>query len=342
MRTLSMIFLPLALTLAACGDGKDEPADDTDDTTADDTDPGTDDTDVMTDDTIVGIAVATPRFSILVEAVTKAGLAGALDGVTVFAPNNDAFEAAFTALGVSGVDDLSVDQLTAILTYHVIAGEVDSTAAIAVANGAGTAAALGGSLDLSLDGSSLKIDGATVITADIMASNGIIHEIDGVLVPNIVDVVTTDGDLSTLTAALVGADGSPEAPGLVGTLGGAGPFTVFAPVNQGFQDMLDANGAADLTAFVGAVGWPTVINVLTYHVAGSAISSAWVVANPSITTLGGSISVDVDGSTVTLNEGVSGVAGTNDSVIQVVDLVTSNGTIHKISKVVTPASGAAR
>ena len=341
MRTLSMIFLPLALTLAACADGKDDTgtdADDTDDTTADDTDPMTDDTDPMTDDTIVGIAAATPRFSILVEAVTKAGLAGALDNVTVFAPNNDAFEAAFTALGVSGVADLSAEQLTVILTYHVIAGEVDSTAAIAVANGAGTADALGGSLDLTLDGSDLKIDNATVITPDIMASNGIIHEIDSVLVPNIVDVATTDADLSTLTAALVGADGSPEAPGLVATLGGDGPFTVFAPVNGGFQDMLDANGTADLTAFVGAVGWPTVISVLTYHVAGESLPSATVVGGASVTTLGGTISVDVDGSTVTLNEGVAGVAGTNDSVIQVVDLVTSNGIIHKISKVVTPAS----
>ncbi len=77
--------------------------------------------------TVVDIAIANPDFSILVEAVTKAGLAGALsaDGpFTVFAPTNEAFNALFKKLGVSGVKDLTAEQLTPILTYHVVAGKV--------------------------------------------------------------------------------------------------------------------------------------------------------------------------------------------------------------------------
>lgn len=331
------LTISLAFALAACSDGT---KDDTDTDAGSDTDVAEDtdttgDTDVVADDTIVGIAVATPRFSILVEAVTKAGLAGALDGVTVFAPNNAAFEATFEALGVSGVSDLSVAQLTAILKYHVLAGSVDSTAAIAAANGAGTVAALGGSLALTLDGTDLKVDAATVITPDIMASNGIIHEIDAVLVPNIVDVVTTDTDLSILTSALLAADGDASDPDLVGTLGGAGPFTVLAPVNAGFGTLLSANGLTDLPGLVTAIGMSSVIDVLKYHVASGSLYSTDVVGVTDFDTLTGNVTVDVSGTTVTLNKDVNGYDGTNDSVIQVVDIITSNGVIHKIGSVIS-------
>jgi len=344
MRVLSLraLALPLSLSLGLVGCDMADDDGDTDDT---DTTEETDDT--MTEDTdpgsIVDIAADTPRFSTLVEAVTKAGLAGALDDVTVFAPNNTAFDALFTALDVDGVDDLSVDQLTAVLTYHVLAGEVDSTAAIGVANGAGTADALGGSLDLSLDGDDLKIDDATVIAPDIMANNGIIHEIDAVLVPNIVDIVTTDADLGSLTAALVAVDEDEDGTDLIGTLGEDGPFTVFAPDDDAFAAMLSANSAADLGAFATAVGIDTVRDVLTYHVstANPALDSTDVVGadGSTVTTLGGTFTVDVDGSTVTLNEGVSGVAGTNDATVTVVDIIASNGIIHKLDAVITPASG---
>lgn len=340
MRTLSLSLLLAPLFLSACSDTDDkEPTEDTDEAT--DTDPGEDtETDTMVEpdpQTVVDIAVATPRFSILVDAVTRAGLAGALDDVTVFAPNNDAFDALFTALGVDGVDDLSVEQLTAVLTYHVIAGQVDSAAAIGIAQGAGTANALGGSLALTLDGDTLKIDGASVIAADIQASNGIIHEIDAVLLPDLIDVVTTDPDLSSLTAAVLAADGSAAAPNIVGTLSGDGPFTVLAPTNDAFAAMLSANGVADLGAFVSAVGIETVIDVLLYHVAADSLVSSEVVAVSTFNTLGGAVTVDVANGMVTLNEGIMGVPGTNDAMIEVVDILTSNGVIHKIGAVITPA-----
>lgn len=132
--------------------------------------------------TVVDIAVANPDFSILVEAVTKAGLAGALsaDGpFTVFAPTNDAFKALFKQLGVSGIKDLTAEQLTPILTYHVVAGKVMSTdlknTSVATLNGQKI------KIDIS---NGVKINDSKVTAADISGKNGVVHVIDRVLIPN--------------------------------------------------------------------------------------------------------------------------------------------------------------
>lgn len=131
--------------------------------------------------TVVDIAVANPDFSILVEAVTKAGLAGALSAegpFTVFAPTNEAFKALFKQLGVSGVKDLTAEQLTPILTYHVVAGKVMSTdltnTSVATLNGQKI------KVDLS---SGVKINESKVTKADISGTNGVVHVIDRVLLP---------------------------------------------------------------------------------------------------------------------------------------------------------------
>jgi transforming growth factor-beta-induced protein len=131
--------------------------------------------------TVVEIAVSNPDFSILVEAVSKAGLAEALsaDGpFTVFAPTNDAFKSLFSQLGVSGIKDLTAEQLTPILTYHVVSGKVMSTdlsnTSVATLNGQKI------KIDLS---SGVKINDSKVVAADIEGKNGVIHVIDSVLLP---------------------------------------------------------------------------------------------------------------------------------------------------------------
>lgn len=131
---------------------------------------------------VVEIAVSNPDFSILVEALTKADLAGALsaDGpFTVFAPNNKAFEDLFKQLGVKGIKDLTAEQLSPILTYHVVAGKVMSTdltnSSVATLNGKKI------KIDLT---SGVKINDSKVIAADISGKNGVIHVIDKVLIPN--------------------------------------------------------------------------------------------------------------------------------------------------------------
>ncbi len=130
---------------------------------------------------VVEIAVSNPDFSILVEAVAKADLVGALsaDGpFTVFAPTNDAFTSLFKDLGVSGVSDLTAEQLAPILTYHVVSGRVMSSdlsnTSVETLNGKTI------NVDLS-DG--VKINDSKVIAADISGKNGVIHVIDKVLLP---------------------------------------------------------------------------------------------------------------------------------------------------------------
>lgn len=131
--------------------------------------------------TVVEIAVSNPDFSTLVEAVTKADLAGALsaDGpFTVFAPTNEAFDKLFKQLGVKGIQDLSAEQLTPILTYHVVSGEVMSSD-------------LTNTLVATLNGKTIKVDlsdgvhinDSKVIKADIQGTNGVVHVIDKVLIP---------------------------------------------------------------------------------------------------------------------------------------------------------------
>lgn len=347
---LRLLVLPLALTLGACngdGDGEDTDTEDTTDTTdttdTEDTDDtqDTEDTDSM-EQSIVDTVVGTERFSILEEAVIKAGLTGALTGgITVFAPNDTAFNEAFTALGVSGVDDLSIDQLTAILTYHVIGAEVDADAAIGVAESMEpTAQALGGTLDLTLDGSDLMVDQATVINANIGATDGIIHEIDAVLLPNIVDVVTTDAQLTVLTQAVLAAEGDNPSPMLVDALSG-GTLTLFAPTDTAFGDLLTGNSLEDLNAVVTALGGlPQLTGLLQYHVLGTQVDAAAAIAadGTSVTALaGGDITVDVIGGSVVLNDGVDGgLVDANTATVVTVDIITSNGVIHKIDKVIAP------
>jgi len=138
--------------------------------------------------TIVEIASADAQFSILVDAVVKAGLVEALSAkgpYTVFAPTNEAFESLFTKLGVNGVEDLSKDQLTPILLYHVLGAKV---MAKDVKSGSVSTLNKSAKMKIKVTKKGVKIDNASnVIATDIEASNGVIHVIDAVLVPTMDD-----------------------------------------------------------------------------------------------------------------------------------------------------------
>jgi len=132
--------------------------------------------------TVVEIAVSNPDFSILVDAVKKAGLVDALsaDGpFTVFAPTNAAFENLFSQLGVDGVKDLSAEQLMPILTYHVVSGKVMSTD---LSNT--KVSTLSGDNKLKVNISDgVMINESKVVAVDIEGKNGVVHVIDKVLIP---------------------------------------------------------------------------------------------------------------------------------------------------------------
>lgn len=180
--------------------------------------------------TIVDAAAGNDDFSTLVKAVKAAGLADALTGegpFTVFAPNNAAFE----KLPEGALEDLleDADSLAAVLKYHVIPGRILSTD---LSEDTAAASLLGQNVDIAV-GDHIKVDGAKVITADIEVDNGVIHVIDGVIMPNLKNVVETAAkadEFSTLVKAVEAAD-------LAEALSGEGPFTIFAPANAAFDKL---------------------------------------------------------------------------------------------------------
>jgi len=268
---------------------------------------------------IVEIASANPDFSILVSALQKADLASTLEGsgpFTVFAPTNAAFTSLLADLGVSGLDDLSAETLKPILLYHVLGEKVLSSE---LADGYVTTLSSGPDqtkISLGVDKQYVKLNGTTSVTAaDIVASNGVIHVIDKVLLPpTVVGIAINNPAFSILVEAAVKAN-------LAGTLSGTGPFTVFAPTNAAFQTLfteLGISGIADLTK-------EQLTPILLYHVVSGNIVSGQL-ATGDVNTLNGSLSVNV-GSSVTIN---------STTRVILADVQGTNGVVHAIDQVLLP------
>lgn len=195
--------LALSLVAAACASDEAAEEEPTEETTEDTTEETTESTEAEAEEeaeeteekgdeealgTAVDVAAGNEDFSILVEAVTAADLGDALADesaeLTVFAPTNEAFEAYLEAEGITKEELLASPELADILKYHVLDTKVDSAAALTAAEGEESVVTLqGAELPLSLDGESIKVGEATVITPDIEASNSVIHAIDTVLAP---------------------------------------------------------------------------------------------------------------------------------------------------------------
>ena len=133
---------------------------------------------------IVDTAISNGSFTTLVAAIQAAGLTDTLKGegpFTVFAPTDEAF----AKLPAGTVENLLLpenkDQLIAILTYHVVAGKVTSVQVVKLDS---ATTVNGQDVDIRTDNNIVMIDGATVAVADVMASNGVIHVIDEVILPN--------------------------------------------------------------------------------------------------------------------------------------------------------------
>lgn len=277
--------------------------------------------------TIFDIAADDDRFDSLELALTTTGLDAALDDetatFTVFAPTDDAFAKLGDTLTALLND---TDTLTNILQYHVINGAaVDATTAISISPT--TQEMLNANnVALTLRDDKLYINDAQVIITDIMASNGIIHAIDTVITPpnvtmvdgTIVDAALATPELSTLVTAL-------DAAGLVGALADeAKTYTVFAPLNSAF-DKID--GAA-LNALLADT--PALTDVLTYHVLdGAAVDSITAIS------LTGTEATMLNGDPL-LVTARGGKLLVNNSEVVTRDIVTKNGTVHLIDKVLMP------
>jgi uncharacterized surface protein with fasciclin (FAS1) repeats len=263
---------------------------------------------------IVETAKANGSFSTLVTALTAANLVDTLKGTgpfTVFAPT----DAAFNALPAGLLDSLlaNTTALTQVLTYHVVSGEL---MAADVTNLMSVTTIQGGSLPISTAGGQVKIGIATITQTDIKCSNGVIHVIDTVLVPNkIMNIVQTAQyyGFSTLVTAI-------QAASLVSTLEGTGPFTVFAPTNAAFA-ALPAGTLDSLLADQSSLA-----AVLTYHVVPGYLLAANVVASTSLTTVQGQM----------LSITTAGGAKVNGTNIIQTDIECTNGVIHAIDAVLLP------
>jgi uncharacterized surface protein with fasciclin (FAS1) repeats len=329
---------------------------------------------------IVQVASANADFSTLVELVGAAGLAEALQGagpLTVFAPNNAAF-ASFLGVLKDGPgcvnflkSDAGKETLGQILKYHVVGGDKELKAAdIVAALGAGavepatllgadakikvTAETAGDKTTVLLNGGKGGLGGADVIATDVDASNGVIHVINQVILSDalrgalnalpadnacrpksIVDAVVGTPSLSTLKDLVTAAE-------LVGTLQGAGPFTVFAPDNDAFTSFLGGvNSPAACVTFLKGDGKAVLKDILLYHVAPGDLSARDVVASTQagITTAlsegspaaPAKIVVKINGTTVTLNDGSAKLGGAD---VKATDVTLGNGIVHVINDVI--------
>ena len=292
---------------------------------------GDDDMDPVEELTLVETAQADPQFSTLVAALVKADLVGTLNSgdFTVFAPTNDAFDALFTDLGVTGLDDLSAEALTPILLYHVVGGVVNSTDLTAGYVGTASTGPNDQPIKLKVDlTNGVKLNnGSTVTTADVTTTSGVIHVIDKVLLPpSVVDIATGNDDFSILVAALTRSDLNFD---FVNFLSGDGPFTVFAPTNAAFQALLEGNPAWSTLDDIDAV---TLEAVLKYHViSGVNAESASLVDGTVIATANSAtVTINTVGD-VTITGGTSGV-----STVDLPDVQGKNGVVHVIDKVLVP------
>ncbi|SFN05363.1 fasciclin domain-containing protein [Variovorax sp. OV329] len=278
---------------------------------------------------VVDLAASKPELSIFVEAVGAAGLTATLKGsgpFTVFAPNNDAFVALLGELGTTK-DALFADKatLTAVLKFHVL----DKLVARAnIPSGKAIEPISGGFFKIDKVGDAYNTqDGRNraghVVATDSFALNGVLHVVDRVLLPANKDIVQTaqgTPSLSILVAAVAAA-------GLVDTLKGSGPFTVFAPTNDAFAALLTELGVTQEALLADKA---MLTKVLTYHVVPSRVLKAEIPFDTSIATVQGSaIRINSNFQITDQRNRVSNITGA--------DVFATNGVVHVIGKVLLPA-----
>jgi len=296
-------------------------------------------------------------FTTLVAALSATDLVGALSSpagpFTVFAPTDDAFDLLPDGLVECLLEEDNLSILSDILLYHVASGEVGEVLSTDLSNGMTIPTLLQGQnvvVDLNNgNGRGVKINDSTVTTADVLATNGVIHIINEVLVPPSVDVaafLTTCGDgdgndsgsgspslvdipttavnagiFNTLVAALGAAD-------LVEAVSSPnGLFTVFAPTDAAFSSLPDELVPCLLENDNKSV----LSDILLYHVVSGKTLSTGLTDGMNIPTLLQRQSIVVD-----LSNG-SGVK-INDSTVTTPDILATNGVIHSIDQVLVPPS----
>ena len=323
--------------------------------------------------TVVDIVVDSEDHTVLEAAVVEAGLVETLQGegpFTVFAPTDAAFTALLTALGVEAADLLGLPQLGDILTYHVAGVEAMSTD---LSDGQMVTTVNGQDVTISIMGDTVMINGsATVTVANIDATNGVVHVIDAVLVPAIINGCT---DMMACNYSLVANtdDGSCVLPGdmcddgddatvndMVGEdcmCAGIPATVVDIVVNSEDHTLLEAAvGAANLVDALSAEGPFTVFAptdaAITALVEALEITAEDLLALPNLGEIlqyhvvaGAAMSGDLTdgqeietllGENVTVTIDMDMNVFINNAQVTVADIEAGNGVVHVIDAVLLP------
>lgn len=268
------------------------------------------------DQTVMSIIANSPAHTILEEAVLAAELDGTLSGdgpFTVFAPSDDAFD----GLPAGALDLIlaNTEQLTDLLLNHVHSGNVLSTD---LSDGMMVPTLNETELTVSIDGMTVMIDLATVTQADLTASNGVVHVIDKVLLPDFGQEDTTVYSIIKASPIHTTLEVAIDAAGLGETLSGDGPFTVFAPTDDAF-DALPAGALDGLLADI-----PLLTEILKHHVHSGNVLSTDLSDGMEVPTLNDDVLVvSIDAGSVMIDM---------STVIQP-DIVANNGVVHVINAV---------
>jgi uncharacterized surface protein with fasciclin (FAS1) repeats len=292
--------------------------------------------------TVAGYVTADTSFSILLAAVSKAGLAATLGDATktwtVFAPTNAAFRAA--GISLATIDGYTATQvtniLTPLLTYHVLTTKV-LAAGVPVSDAVTTLNTK--SLFASRNANGVFLNGVKVVTADVPVSNGVIHAIGSVLTPptsTIAQIVIANTTAPTPQFTLLLA--AVSRAGLAGVLSGAGKFTVFAPTDAAF---IAAGAPYNTAASIATADSATVRKIVLAHVLGtnvfagdlSATSTPTTnTANPIASTGGIQQTLTFAGTTVKIS-GSTMVASNIITTPPLFNILATNGVVHVIDKV---------
>ena len=315
----------------------------------------------MAQDPAATAASHNPQLTTLVAAVKAAGLVDTLNGpgpFTIFAPANSAFAKLPSGTVETLVKPENKPTLTSILTYHVIAGKKLSSKDLARTHSFKTVE--GETVTIAGSAKHLTVNGTSkVVLADVQVGNGTVFIVDSVLMPKSPAPATATAPAtptaSEADAAAVGvpatgagslkgmaqdpaataASNNPalstlvaavKAAGLVDTLNGPGPFTIFAPVNAAFDKL----PAGTVETLVKPENKAKLTAILTNHViAGKKLSSADLAKTASLATVGGGkLSVSVSGKTITIN---------GSTKVLLADVQVANGTVFLIDSVLLPA-----
>ena len=287
--------------------------------------------------TIFEHVASSMNYSYLLYALQKTDLDDILNGegnYTLYAPNNRAFIGFLMRRGYNTLDEVPIEALKKLLLNHVMAGQIRyrdfksgdyPTAAVSDVNDRPLSIYINQvNMRVTLNGSSRIVQG------NINASNGVIHAVNAVIpIPSLVTFVLADPNLYNLSLALTRDDLTEDFPTILNTENGRAPapFTVFAPNNMAFVDLLNELEIDRLNL----IDEPTLNLTLNHHVLGetNALSSD-LSDNLTLSTLGGDITANVsDG--VSLTDGNARV-----SKIIASDIQANNGVLHIIDKVILP------